>query len=208
MSTRLDHSCFVHVPRTGGLWFHEVVRQLGLRHQILKGDVDSHFAFREMPPSWQLLTPFSFVRHPLAWIKSRWSHCIEHRLKEDYRHFRVHREFDKLVQPTFKATVKELLRWRLDHPRGIVGHTYRTMLDGVKRLARTEDMPDAAWQILHEWEGVPEDGLWTVRAVEPTNGTSGMEKYKEELESLPEQLVEQFLVSEEEAIAIWNGAGK
>ena len=34
MSIRMPNSCFIHVPRTGGLWFGEVVRELGIKHTI------------------------------------------------------------------------------------------------------------------------------------------------------------------------------
>ena len=203
MSIRMPHSCFVHIPRTGGLWFGEIVHQLGLKHQKLRGDIDSHLAFKEMPDNWRALYAFSFVRHPLAWLKSRWSHCIEHNLKEDHRHYGVHRLFDECVQERFVDTVRTIL----DRRPGIVGQTYFTMTRGIDQLFKTENLRDACLRVLSRHERI--NVLEVTKIIDetpPFNGTSKMDRYREEVESLPKDLIDQFLQQEKLALEIWHKA--
>lgn len=204
MSLRLPHSVFVHIPRTGGLWLAEVVQRLDIKHQQFKGDVDSHFTYKELPEYWRQFPAFSFVRHPYAWLKSRWSHCIEHNLVPDHRNYGVHRLFDECVRDTFEETVKAILQQR----PGIVGQTYSTMLDGIPiyRVYQTENLPLAAYQALQRLGEITHDQKQTVLDIKPINGTSQMDKYRQEIEAVPKSLIDKFLASEKIALQIWDGA--
>lgn len=204
MSLRLPHSVFVHIPRTGGLWLAEVVKRLEIKHQQFKGDVDSHFTYKELPEYWRQFPAFSFVRHPYSWLKSRWSHCIEHNLVPDRRNYGVHWLFDECVRDTFEETVKTILKER----PGIVGQTYSTMLDGIPiyRVYQTENLPLSAYQALRTLGEVTCHQRQKVLDTSPVNGTSQMDKYRKELESLPRSLIDEFLDSEGTALTIWEGA--
>ena len=202
MSLRLSRTCFVHIPRTGGLWLGEVVRVLGLRCQVFKGDIDSHLEWSQLPDNWKALTAFSFVRHPLAWLKSRWSHALEINACPDYRHYGVHRLFDECVRPTLTDTVRVIL----DRCPGLVTHTYTRMLDGVSYLARTEDLPEAAWQILYHLEGVSEQSRSQVLSIPPINSTTTLLHWRDKICTLPDSLVQAFLDSEQQAISWWDRA--
>ena len=211
MSIRLPNSCFVHIPRTGGLWFGEVLKKLEIKHQVLRGDVDSHFTRREMPGYWQQFPAFSFVRHPLAWVKSRWSHCIEHNLVADRRNYGIHRVFDECVRPTLEETIQTII-WTQP---GLVGTTYLEMTHNPDSpiptvLYRTEDLPLAACEALFLFEGLKDYDYEIVLSTPRTNSTATMDKYKLELDSLMESsvLVKTFLSHEKLALEIWNGATK
>ena len=201
MSLRLPNSVFVHVPRTGGLWLGEVVQKIGLLQQRFNGDVDSHFTFRELPDLWRALQPFSFVRHPLGWIKSRWSHSVECRISDDHRHYGINRLFDEHFHASFRETVEDILRNR----PGLVGLTFREMQDGIPAafLRRTEDLPYSAVDLLRNLEGVGDDQVQVIVGTPAFNGTSQLEKYRQELSSLPNSLVRDFLASESDAFARW-----
>lgn len=201
MSIRLPNSCFVHIPRTGGLWLGEVVARLGIEHQVLRGDVDSHFTFKQLPENWRRLKSFGFVRLPVAWIKSRWSHMAEHNMEPShYRHYGVHRLFDVCFRSTFIETLETILS---EHP-GLVGTVYQEMLDGVDRVYRTEDLPKAACVVLRDLEGVEQPKWPVISGVNPTNGTSQLGKWRCEVDSAPEDLMDEFADSERLAYEIWS----
>lgn len=200
MSTRLPHSCFIHIPRTGGTWLHNVVARLGTPYQILKGDIDSHFRYCELPENWRKLASFSFVRHPWGWVASRWSHALENNTVEDFRHYGVHRVFDELVRPSFEDTLKAIL----EHHPGIVGYTYSQMLRGVDSLCRTESLPMGAYNLLREVENLTPDRRYLFDSEDKCNSTTSMDRWRVQIEAVPDDLREAFIASEPEAIDWWN----
>ena len=205
MSVRLPHCVFIHIPRTGGLWVQAVIERLGIKCQILKGDIDSHLPVTELPEHWQTVPAFSFVRHPWEWVKSRWSHALELDTYGNYRHYGIHREFDECVRPSFQETLAVILSKR----PGIVGETYSHMLQGVEEIRRTIDLPYATYEMLvqYEIETVDSDKIAEVIAATPKfNSTSGMEKYREQFIDLPAGLTSKFLASEKDALKIWQAA--
>ena len=219
MTMRLPNSVFVHVPRTGGMWFKDLVQRLGIKHQILTGDLDSHLPYSELPPSWRALPALGFVRHPLSWLKSRWSHLIEHKMLDDYRHFGVHRIFDAIAKPTFTETVQAVVEWNKGGVGGVglVGLTFHRMLSGlnqtsqagnpragVTHLVKTESLPFAAYRFLVDVEELL--GLFDVTLNEKVNGTSCLSKYHDEFDLLPSELEAKFMASETLAMRIWKGA--
>lgn len=202
MSIRLPNSCFVHIPRTGGLWLGKVLHELKIKHQVLRGDIDSHFQLSEMPGNWRKLHSFSFVRHPLDWVKSRWSHAIEINAYEDHRHYGVHRLFDICVSPTLEQTIRKIL---VNRP-GLVGYTYKRMTEGVKTLIATERLSSELYPFLQEVEGknIPTNSLQIIKSIEPINGTSKLNKYDGSVSNLSKELTEMFTESEHEAMRIWQ----
>lgn len=192
MSLRLPNSCFIHVPRTGGLWLGELLHQNQVKVQVLKGDIDSHFTYSQLPDRWRNLTSFSFIRQPYDWAFSRWSHAIKHHTVQDWRHEGIHREFDELVGNSFQKTVRNILR----KSPGLVTRTFNEMQDGVDYLIRTEDLPNEAISLIECLEGVK---LETIP--EAFNGTTeAFLPYK----TLPTSLFEDFMSSEKEILLKWE----
>ena len=180
----------------------EVIKRLGLLRQVFKGDIDSHLAWSEMPPLWRTLRPFSMVRHPWAWVRSRWSHSMEHGITADYRHYGINRRFDNCVRRTFLDTVKTVLR--VDP--GVVSWTFHQMQDGIPigNLRCTDDLPGAAYELLSQFEDVDPVAFAEASSIEPFNGTSTMDKYKAEFDAVPESIVQRFIESEAELVRLYE----
>lgn len=204
MSIRLPHSCFIHIPRTGGTWFQNVVSKLEIPYQVFKGDVDSHFRYCELPENWRKLASFAFVRHPWGWVGSRWSHALENNTVVDYRHYGIHRVFDELVRPTFEDTLKSIL----EHHPGIVGYTYSQMLRGVDAICQTESLPMGAYNLLRGAEHLTPDRRYLFNSVEKCNSTATLDRWRTEIDAISDKLREEFIASEPEAIDWWNLAAR
>lgn len=203
MSIRLPNSLFVHVPRTGGLWLGETLNQLTIKKQVLKGDIDSHYRFKDFPKDWQKkLIPFSFIRHPVDWVKSRWSHVIEHSTHIDGRHEGVHSLFDELVDDSFEKTLKTIITKR----PGLVSLTFSEMQNGVNHVRQTEQLPLVAFQLLEELEGVPLCVWDWIKYPNKFNSTSTLNKYEKEFEKASESLVKEFVDSELKCVSLWKAA--
>lgn len=198
MSLRLPNSCFIHIPRTGGMWLQDVVNNLGLPRQIFRGDIDSHYSWTQLPDNWKSLISFTLIRHPLAWVKSRWSHALEIGACEGHRHYHVHRKFDECVRPTLELTIQEILR---RYP-GLVYLTFKSMSQGIHRVFRTEDLPYNLFPFLNEHEGIT-PAQWESALVPPTNGTATIDKYAL-LSGLEPETEQRFLNSESLTVEWWN----
>ena len=199
MTIRLPHSCFIHVPRTGGLWFGELLNRITIKKQVLKGDIDSHYRHCDLPPTWKELPSFSFIRHPLDWIQSRWSHAREINAKEDGRHEGVHRLFDECVHNTFQDTVKHVMK----HRPGLVSLTFAEMQTGVDMLIQTEQIPFRVYEVLDVLEGVSVAVWKWTTPVEKYNSTRTMSKWEKEF-GLPPLLKNEFLEAEAQVIQTWK----
>lgn len=191
MTVELKNSVFVHVPRIGGMWLRSLLRRTDLIVHEPDSDRERHQSYLEHG-RWDK-PGFGFVRHPLDWIRSRWSHALQHSTHVDRRFLGVHRLFSLRVRPSFPDTVRAIL----DECPGVVGHTFDIMLDGVDLVLRTEDLPDAALSALNTLEQIEVESL--VPIPETTNGTSTTEKWRR-LTSLSDDLMERFLVSERRLI--------
>lgn len=209
MSLRFPNTCFVHIPRTGGIWLQELTRQLGILRQVFKGDVDSHFTYHQIlehAPEWKNLKSFSFVRNPIDWIKSRWSHAVHINAYANMRHYGIHREFDCCVRNTLDDTIKAIL----DYHERIVTRTYRTMTKGVKTLLRTETITERMHDYLFTTESIPSDAYHrAAQTIKPTlgniNTTTQLKLFKDRL-TISDPLLEKLHKTENEAFKIWESA--
>lgn len=208
MSLRLNKSCFVHIPRTGGIWLQEVAHKLGILRQVLKGDVDSHFSYKQLPEEWQQLKSFTFLRNPYDWVKSRWSHAILIRAYDDMRHYGVHRDFDKLVRTSFLDTLKNIIEHRKKNGVGLVERTYTIMSAGVRHKIKTENITEKVSDYLFSVEGCKL--LDIKKAIEATNSETNtsakLSKFKSHFENIPEDLLEEFKDCESTAYKMWDSA--
>ena len=66
----LPHSCFLHVPKTGGSWVKQAIIAAGIpaREHAIKGY--SHLGIADCPEPWKFR--FAFVRNPLGLYRSYW----------------------------------------------------------------------------------------------------------------------------------------
>jgi hypothetical protein len=186
------------------------VQKLGIPNHILRGDYDSHLNWRDLPnENWKKLPVFSFVRHPLAWIKSRWSKAVEDNTIGQQTFFGIHRRFDELIDPTsFQKTVEAIIK----REPGILGATYKEMFAGIGGISRqvqlfkTENLPTVAYTALKRFEGIPDHFEQLIKEMPKENSSSTVDKFLEQLSALPDSLVAEYLESEKEAIQIWNSA--
>lgn len=75
MALILPKSAFIHIPKTAGLWVRAAIKRSGIR-TFEYGEQHTHFpqllTFRDRK-YWRKRLVFTFVRHPLAWYRSRWA---------------------------------------------------------------------------------------------------------------------------------------
>jgi hypothetical protein len=68
----LPHSCFLHVPKTGGSWVKKAIMAAGIDCQPFSPGGDHHPGLRDCPCPHKF--KFAFVRHPLALYRSYWQY--------------------------------------------------------------------------------------------------------------------------------------
>lgn len=191
MSIRLPHSVFIHIPRTSGYWINTVLTELDLVEQRLIGDVDSHFTWDELPSTWQALRGFCYIRDPLEWAFSRWTHAIVYQVVDAYRHYGIHRDFDECVRPTFEETIRTII----DKKPGLVSSTFTIMGTGVEQVLITGDL-EGTISLLVDFEGLPKNKVRdVVYSVPKENCSSDREEFKG-MNLIPDPLKEEFLKSE------------
>jgi len=67
---KLPHSCFIHIPKTGGSWVAGAIRSAGIPCEEYAIDGDRHVTLADCP--WPEVFKFAFVRNPLDIIRSYW----------------------------------------------------------------------------------------------------------------------------------------
>lgn len=118
---------FIHVPRTGGHFFRDVIDELDIPHfecgdDSLPNIVQFHQAASEVPEEVRRdRYVFGFVRHPISWLVSRWWWQYEHQGR-DVLWGRYAKE---VVQNEPDLPSKEMFR----------------LLDGVDHIYKYEDLP-------------------------------------------------------------------
>ena len=87
MAELLPNSCFLHIPKTGGTWVRDILREVNLSLDTIRSVEAEHSTegiagSYHCVPTWderfrQCKTVFCFVRHPLAWYRSQWASRIQ-----------------------------------------------------------------------------------------------------------------------------------
>jgi hypothetical protein len=75
------HSLFVHVPKTGGSSVRAILPIVGIRaRESGPFEVEDHYGLPELraahPGIDDGLLTFGFIRHPVAWLQSRWAWAV------------------------------------------------------------------------------------------------------------------------------------
>lgn len=201
MSLRMPNTCFVHIPRTGGMWMKKVAENLGLIQEQLNGDIDSHYAYRELSKGWKELRAFTFIRHPFLWVRSRWSHAIEINAYAEYRHHGIHRLFDECIKETLEETIITIIK---EQPK-LVLRTFSEMANGVTHIFQTRKLPENIYPFFNIYEGISRE-KWDTALCERINSTTTLDKYKGKLE-VSSTVMNEFLDSESETIKWWESCG-
>lgn len=68
----LPHSCFVHVPKTGGSWVRRAIIASSVEWEDYSVNGDPHVGFKSCPRPG--LFRFAFVRHPVSLYRSYWQY--------------------------------------------------------------------------------------------------------------------------------------
>lgn len=66
----LPHSCFLHVPKTGGSWVTKAIIKAGVSYEDYRVEGDPHLVLKDCPVPQKF--KFAFVRHPLDMYRSYW----------------------------------------------------------------------------------------------------------------------------------------
>lgn len=86
MAVCTDRSVFYHVPKTGGIWVKEAMRQAGLQYGQCKDKRVSHpFGLKREHATPDVVRDeekagrfsFCFVRHPVGWLQSFWAFRVK-----------------------------------------------------------------------------------------------------------------------------------
>lgn len=74
-----DKVCFIHIPKTGGIWVRNMMKHLGL-NPIDVGDQHDYFPAvlrLESREFFEKRFVFTIVRHPITWYQSRWAFRVK-----------------------------------------------------------------------------------------------------------------------------------
>lgn len=150
---------FIHVPKTGGIWANVAMRKAGIQLQETQNDSNvrrGHFAWNEVPNS---LFRFGFVRHPMAWYRSYWSHRNSH---QDWG--------DEILDNLARAPFPEFIEAVAEEAPGYLSSLYELFLGPpgeIEFIGRYENLQSDLITAL-ERAGQPFDPE-AIRATPPTN---------------------------------------
>jgi len=171
MALVMPHSIFIHIPNTGGSWVRTAVRAAGIRcrevgppgagrNQVL------HCGIKDVPKHlrWPRLT-FFCIRHPVSWLKSRWSYAIQRgKLKVKTKRTGIERALDADLNVFIEnvlATNASMPSHAMLYPVGwkrIDGRWQDTLKKKDRRIGRTESLISDLRRFLFEagekWDDV------------------------------------------------------
>lgn len=131
MALELPNSIYFHVGRTAGHWVRFTVQQIGLKGEEV-GAFHDWPSRIEMTEARKDKLAFCFIRHPLAWLRSFWSHQM-------YFGWDVNGYSAPLVSDNFSDFLKKAL---VAYPSGPVSEIYRPFIDGCQFVGRQESIYD------------------------------------------------------------------
>jgi hypothetical protein len=148
---------FIHVPKTGGTWVVQAMRNAGIDFLEMGEGPTVHVPYDEFPES---LFRFGFVRHPETWYRSHWSHKKRLGDYQDPLH-----PFDKAIKET--ETFEEFVEQATREAPGYLSSLYEYLLG-----------PPGAIDFIGRYESLEDD---LVKAL----GLAGVEFDEEALRSTP-----------------------
>lgn len=155
-----DRIAFIHVPKTGGIWANVAMQRAGIELHARADDESDfhrgHFTWEEVPES---LFRFGFVRHPVGWYRSYWSHRNSH---QDWG--------DEVLDNLARAPFPEFLEAVAAEAPGYLSRLYEIFLGrpgDIEFVGRYENLQDDLVRALQQ-AGQPFDAE-AIGSTPPTN---------------------------------------
>lgn len=181
MALLLEHSIFIHMPKTGGSWLAEALRRANLIKATL-GPVHATPAEIQADPSYRAQLPhFAMVRHPASWYASLWAH----RMDESWRPITARDWFstasldrwaiftERCEAHTFPEFVRRCVR---AFPEGWLTGLYDTYITAGTTVGRFESLIDDTVSILRNAGEEFDETI--IRATEPQNVRAAMPSHR------------------------------
>ncbi len=125
MAELLPHSCFLHIPKTGGTWVRALLREYGLSLDTIRA-IDASYSTENLKGSYHCVPTFDqrfldrqhifcFVRHPLGFYQSYW--CFKSGLKKWNpvsvfdNNCRSDESFEKFIDKVIQKYPQGFLTW-------------------------------------------------------------------------------------------------
>jgi len=150
MAVRTQHTIFYHIPKTGGVWVREAMRNAGLTLRYCRAAGETHewgLTVDHAVPAdvWPRYKrgkrAFCFVRLPVDWYRSYW--CYSHARGARDRRFPIERvwseDSDEWVNNVLRA-----------FPGGFLTRLYRYYVDDVDYVGRTETLAADLVRVLRQ----------------------------------------------------------
>ena len=144
-------SVFIHIPKTGGMWVIDAITATG---------TPVHFGYQHMPPEEILpVVPdrfsFTFVRHPVDWWRSWWSHAARMGAWPS-----TTEPFERICYRQPEDTYEAFMTKVLNDCPGEYSRIVQWYTAGVQHIGRTERLEADLWEFLDEAGEPPlPDGL-------------------------------------------------
>lgn len=162
MAVLMPHSIFIHIPKTGGSWVRSALMASGIQcREVGPPGADQirklHCTVKGLPKHLRRgRLVFFCIRHPVAWLKSRWSYAIEHgKLNTKRKKIWI----ERLLDPSLNVFIENVLRSKPSVPsNGMLHPVGWKKVDGIWRdtlkkkdriLGRTETLREDLTRFLH-----------------------------------------------------------
>lgn len=215
MALSLPHSVFIHIPRTGGSWITNSLKQANIKYTMIGGGRHSELSKINSKLLKQKKT-WSIVRHPLTYLQSQW--CVRWEpvitkkniikilslgaVPESIRNNKKY--LNRLSKQPFEDFIEIYLKvcpgWVSQEYRHYL--TYQDKYPGVDYIGKQENFPEDLINILKKTNDAK--NLKIIRENPPKNASSKLKKHKQLCQYSNIQLKDQVLQAEKDAIEIFN----
>lgn len=184
----LKNSVFYHIPKTGGSWIRERLKEFS-NVSVVKIEKENIFNLTRGHETPKIFPPehdktFAFVRKPENWYWSFWNYRQDNNWDENFI------LDQKCESGNFNTFMENVLK---EFPDGFVSSMYKEFLGedgkGLTRVGRQENLREDLLDILKEFDEVYDENiiLHSARVNNSTASKKEMEIRKDLLEKLREK---------------------